>query len=509
MTDFDEFERRLAAAISSDADVSVGSFTPESIARAAIADTAPGATRVRRSSRHAGRFGRGRGTTLLAAAAMVLVGGALAGSGILRLPSIVPPVPAPSIAVLASASPDATTTPRPSASTSPSPTAPSLDVTWTQLALDEQSPRLAWIGDRFVLADVESGVVRTSTDGRDWQALQPGDAAQGYLDLLRGSFASWQDSSVGWWNPQEEAQCRNCTNQRPITARDVVQVVRPPAVPSSMTPFKGRIESIGIGPRGIVAQVHSHLDWDDWVRRKLGARTNNEWVAHVKSVDFLHGVLNIKMDNGPGLRVVWADEGLEPGDYQDRGFGWFSPDGEHWTEMAPNDHPTGNLGSSLPTGAFGKVAGVSDGFIATGSAPDGACADPNGSCTGMWYSSDGLSWRLLGAAPFEPQELVPWKGGVLATDRDGHTGFWTSDGPADLPMSAQLHGTIATGPLGLVSIGDGQVLVSRDGVDSKVSSIPPQMADPDNGRGGSTVVAVGDRTVLVLMQSLWLGTFER
>jgi hypothetical protein len=96
---------------------------------------------------------------------------------------------------------------------------------------------------------------------------------------------------------------------------------------------------------------------------------------------------------------------------------------------------------------------------------------------------------------------------VLATDRDGHTGFWTSDGPAELPMSAQLHGTVAAGPLGLVSIGDGQVLVSRDGVDSKVSSIPPQMADPDNGGGGSTVVAVGERTVLVLMQSLWLGTF--
>lgn len=45
------------------------------------------------------RFGRGRGITLLAAAALLLVGGALAaGSGILRLPTVVPPVPDPSVA---------------------------------------------------------------------------------------------------------------------------------------------------------------------------------------------------------------------------------------------------------------------------------------------------------------------------------------------------------------------------------------------------------------------------
>jgi hypothetical protein len=221
---------------------------------------------------------------------------------------------------------------------------------------------------------------------------------------------------------------------------------------------------------------------------------------------------------------VWADEGFEPGDYQDRGFGWYSPDGEHWTAMAPNDQPTRDSGSALPTGTFGKVVGVSDGFIATGASPDGACADPNGSCTGMWFTSDGLTWRLLGAAPFEPQELLPWRGGALAIDGDGRIEVWTSGGSAELPIAAQVHGTTtsalatATGPLGLVSIGDEQVLVSRDGIDYKVSSIPAQMADPANGGGGSTVVAVGDRNVLVLesarvgeftmTQSLWLGTFE-
>ena len=107
MTDFDQFERRLADAIRSDADMSVGPFKAESIAREAIASAGPGATRLpRASSRPGGRFGRGRGVTLLAAAALVLVGGAVAvGSGIVRLPSIVPPVPVPSFAVVTTASP--------------------------------------------------------------------------------------------------------------------------------------------------------------------------------------------------------------------------------------------------------------------------------------------------------------------------------------------------------------------------------------------------------------------
>src|SRR5215204_3625660 len=94
----------------------------------------------------------------------------------------------------------------------------------------------------------------------------------------------------------------------PITARDVVQMVRPPAAPTSTTPFKGRIESLGIGPRGIVAQVHSHLDWDGWITKKFGYRTNNDWVRRLKSVDYRNGVLQVKLTNGRSLKVVWAEE---------------------------------------------------------------------------------------------------------------------------------------------------------------------------------------------------------
>ena len=169
--------------------------------------------------------------------------------------------------------------------------------------------------------------------------------------------------------------------------------------------------------------------------------------------------------------------------------------------------------------------GVSDGFIATGAYPDGACADPDSSCRGMWFSSDGLTWRLLGTAPeivpfsekelcirdgcsVVARELLPWKGGALAIDGDGRIAFWTSGGSAELPLAANLHGTVATGPLGLVSIGDGQVLVSRDGIDSMVSSIPAEMSADGSDRGGMTV-AVGERSLLVLVGgSLWLGTLQ-
>lgn len=503
-----ELEQRLRAFYA--AEIGEGETAPTDLRQsiATIPATAPAPLRP---------LGRRRNFTLLAVAAVLLVGGALAaGSGLLRLTSVVPPTP--SEALLATSVPSTSETPTETASAtaSPSPTPLTLDLTWTQFPLDEQSPRLAWIGDRFVVADVKSGAVRTSIDGQDWQALPPGGAAQVYLDLLRGSFASWQEGAVGWWNPQDH-EGPETTNQAPITARDVVQIVRPPAAPTSTAPFKGRIESIGVGPMGIVAQVHSHLDSDAWITKKLGLRTNNDWTCCVKDATFKNGVLQIKLNNRPGLKVVWADEGFEPGDYQDRGFGWYSPDGEHWTAMTPNAKAS-KFGSTLPTGAYGQVVGVSDGFIATGAFLDGACPDPGGFCTGMWYSSDGLTWRFLGAAPFESTELLTWKGGVLATDGDGHTEFWTSGGSSELPIAAQIHGTIATGPLGLVSIGDAQVLVSRDGIDYKISSIPTQMADPANEGRGSTVVAVGDRTVLVLdskrtgeltmTESLWLGTFE-
>ena len=96
MHDFDQFERRLAAAVRSDADKHIGPFEAGSVARTAIAGT----------ERRARQFPRRRGITLLAAAALLLAGGALAaGSGLLRLPTVVPPVPEPSLVAVATSSP--------------------------------------------------------------------------------------------------------------------------------------------------------------------------------------------------------------------------------------------------------------------------------------------------------------------------------------------------------------------------------------------------------------------
>jgi len=430
--------------------------------------------RRREARRDVRRFGRGRGITLLAAAALVLVGGALAvGSGVLRRPSVVPPVPAPSFAAIVTTTTHPSTAPTPRSSASPSPT-PSLDLTWTQIPLEEQpysadgdGLSLAWLGDRFVLADATSGSVRTSIDGESWQAMPPGDVAQGYIDLLRGSIVTWGGDAVGIWNPQDGP---DYANKPPITARDIVVVAHPPAAPVSTTPFKGRVESIGIGPKGIVAEVHAVPDPD-----------------------------------------------ANPSD--DRAFGWYSPDGVDWTRMTPNPHPTGATGSTLPTGGWGPVVGVSDGFIAIG-ARKGTCANLD-ECTGMWFSSDGLSWRFLGTET--GIGLLSWMSGALVTDGPGRFDFWTSDGFSKLPMvgnlpasMAQGHGAVA-GPLGLVSIDRGQVLVTRDGNAYQIESIPEAMAHAAHGINGSTSVAVGDRSVLVLQwatvdestrtPSLWLGTF--
>jgi hypothetical protein len=498
-----ELETRLRAMYH--AEVNQSELVPDSLRRdvAAIARTGSAPRRL---------FGRGRGLTLLAAAAAVtLVGGALiAGSGVLRRTSVVPPTTAPSHGPLAIASAEVPS-PRPSDSPPASPAALSLDLTWTRIPLTEHRPRLAWIGDRFVLADAASGAVRTSTDGATWQAMA-GDAASGYVDLVSGPIASWQDQVVGWLNPEDGPD----TPTPPASHRHVVTIVRPPAPPVSSVPFKGQIAAIGVGPRGFVAETHSALDFEHWVTKKLGLRTNNDWTMHVKSISFRNGVLEIKLHNRPGLRVVWADQGYEPGDLEDGGFGWYSPDGEHWTEMAPKDNSGSDFGSTLPTGGYGAVVGVSDGFIATGAcAPDGC----NG--TGIWYSADGLTWHLLGSDQ-AGDDLRPWMGGALVGGAD----VWTSSGSSRLPIAGDLPRTqlpFSVGPLGLVSVSmeDQKVFVSRDGVHSGVSPIPPEMMSAFHGRLWAQYapeVVVGDKTVLDLewwddgnnppTPSLWLGTFQ-
>ena len=411
----------------------------------------------------------------------------------------------------------------PSAAPTSSPVAQSLELTWTKLGLVGRDKAIAWLGDRFVLIDKESGDVSTSTDGLTWRALDPDP---GYVDLLRDKFVTWGSDVVGWWNPEDGP---DYTNKPPITARDVLQILRPPAAPSVTTPFKGRIESIGFGPAGIVAHVHSHLDTDAWIASKLG----DDWVSRYEEVSFKDGILEITMKRGRGLKVVWADQGFEPGDFMGAGFGWYSPDGEQWTLMpAPAPSPDGEGGLGFVTG-FGGVVGVSDGFIARGRTPEEeSCSLPDG-CGDMWHSSDGLTWRNLGPGGPEIDSLpvvLPWMGGALVTDGVGRFDFWTSQGYRELPMAEGVRAAskqpnepydnaIGTGPFGaaMVSIDNQEILVTRDGIDWDIQPMPAEMAADGAGRR-QTTVAVGERSVLVLVwagaytadqvPSLWLGTPE-
>jgi hypothetical protein len=215
-----------------------------------------------------------------------------------------------------------------------------------------------------------------------------------------------------------------------------------------------------------------------------------------------------------------ADQGFEPGDVADRGFGWYSPDGDQWTPIP-----------GFPANVS-EIVGVSDGFF--GRAADGRCdgcgdtADP----FGMWHSPDGLSWRKIGPAPTEGS-VLPWGQGVLVTDGIGRFDVWTAVGTGELPMAEELppgwtasnpsFGSVAsgTGPLGLVSVNvdDHEVLFTRNGVDW---SIQPMSGDMAAAAGLSRTrhswsVAVGKESVIVLlwaggpespMPSLWVGTLE-
>ncbi len=507
---------------------------PDAALRERILDEIAGTTQQRPLPSLVGRAitlgglheGTGRGLTrrwtlvLVAAAVVVLIASAIfVGS---RRPSLLAIVPSPSIPPSPSVAASASATPRPTSSSTAVPTAEvsppavaqGLHLTWTKVAIQQRHPELAWIGDRFALVDNESGAVFTSVDGFTWNALQPGDPNPGYAELLSGQRATWQSDVVGWWNP-EDRPGGDIAGAPPITAKDIIRIARQPAPPVDTSPFKGRIESIGIGPAGIVAEVHSDLDWDHWVTKKLGAKSNNAWVRHLKSVDYRDGILQIKLDNGPGLKVVWAADGRAPGDYQDKGFAWYSPDGQQWTAIPPVRPPLSEDDPTFPMGGFGGVVGVSDGFIAQGDAVESKpCPSPDG-CEGMWHSPDGLTWRHIANVPYGSDALVPWMGGALITDGMRRFDTWTSQGRGTLPMAAEVpapskdtYAGVNVGPLGLISVrfDDRKILFTRDGV---AWTLDPMPADLPEGE-----FAVGEQSVLMLSNragaapSLWLGRVE-
>jgi photosystem II stability/assembly factor-like uncharacterized protein len=123
----------------------------------------------RATPRPARWFGRGRGLTLLAAAALLLVGGAMAaGSGLVKLPSLVPPQPAPSLPV-AVASPTAGPT-SVTATIAPSPTAKGLPAVAGQFDtvcdFGLASGTVGWVS-------TSAALYRTTDAGATWSIVSP------------------------------------------------------------------------------------------------------------------------------------------------------------------------------------------------------------------------------------------------------------------------------------------------------------------------------------------------
>ena len=387
--------------------------------------------------------------------------------------------------------PSATMGPRPSDAPSPVPTpfltgAPGADLTWSKLDASALGlvaypfgnfsvSRVMWIEDHFILADEALGTVRTSVDGVTWDVLAEGSRDLEYYEaMVAGSIASWQDQVVGW-----------------STGASSVSIVQPTSEPVTHE-FEGLVESAGIGPRGIVVRTHSTLDFDRYITSLLGPG----WVEHMTDFSFTDGVLRITTDDDRDLELVWAETGYEPGDIADRGFGWFSVDGDEWTAIP-----------EFPDNVS-EVVGTSDGFIARGSR--------------TWTSTDGLSWEEVGS--FAQGSVVAWLGGVLlapngAADFEEFQ-FVTHDelGPLrNAPPTTPVWRSTGVGPLGLVAIRtDDSILYSLDGTDWSTSQMPEAMT-ADAARVAPDL-AVGERSVVALVwkvepddsrtPSLWVGTVE-
>lgn len=334
--------------------------------------------------------------------------------------------------------------------------------------------RVAWVDDHFVLVEQSQQLILASNDGLSWDTPEEDSRDLDYYEpMAQDSIASWQDDVIGW-----------------TSAGNTLRIARPANAPNTYE-FEGRIGAAATGRAGMLVRTHSTLNFDDYITSLMGSG----WVKHMTSFSFTDGILRITADDRPELNIVWADQGFEPGDVADRGFGWFSLDGEDWTSIP--DFPDN----------VSAIAAIENGFIASGSA--------------LWYSADGLAWRRIGT--YSNTSLIQWMGGVVTAVGDSNRppfALWTSEGPRDLPVAGELDlgSTIGAGPLGMVSLeSDGMILYSPDGSDWSVAPVPEEMAADATSRWAPTI-AVGEGSVVVLVwreeadesrtPSLWLGTIE-
>jgi hypothetical protein len=266
----------------------------------------------------------------------------------------------------------------------------------------------------------------------------------------------------------------------------------PPGPSATTSDFTGDVGAVGIGPAGIVARVHSGIDFDAFVTSFIGP----DWVGQLSRFELVDGVLHIATEDGRSADIDMAAEGLGPGDVSDRGHGWFSADGATWLPIP-----------GFPPNVI-DIVGVSDGFIAR-------------AIESIWHSADGMTWRQLDGFESTETEFLPWRGGAIEIGASGQAGepvIWTSSGRRAFTMPTEAfpqapYGqlSVGTGPLGLVAVGTSDVgYVAGDGSWSR-GPMTEEMSASGGGRRRPRIV-VGDGAVIVTLwseagvPSLWLGT---
>lgn len=190
-----------------------------------------------------------------------------------------------------------------------------------------------------------------------------------------------------------------------------------------------------------------------------------------------------------------------------KGYAWFSPDGQTWSQL--------DASGPLDGGEIAALVATSGGFLAT-STSSGSPSPSGPAQTFLWETTDGTTWiqksSLSDSHLSDSSGLGVWAGRLVGTTRDG---VWTiEDTPQELIASDATSGlgVIQIGEFGLVGMhsemdgGGTEVLFSADGTTWNRWT-PPEFG-PEFGT--IYVVGIGDDFVVlrVITQtgvSHWVG----
>ena len=436
--------------------------------------------------RYRNRTGTSRAVLIAATAALIaiLVAGAVFVGSLLRTEDAPPPPP-------------------------PAPAARTLGqgpmLQWTRVDVipppgvgsDQGATRIAWIGDRFVLVDEDSGTVAVSTDGSTWTTVGEGEPHRDYFEVMASEdpIASWGDDVVSW---------------SPTAPGSGVRIRRSPDA-TFVAEFEGTVDAVGIGPVGIIVSAHIEFDQGAFIESVLGPTWSFDNVGFMGLQD---GILQLGSHDGRTASIDLADHGIDEAQFENRGGGWHSLDGRQWTPIP-----------EFP-GRVTSIVGTADGFVALGEIDTGAR---------MFHSPDGFAWQRMAIATggFDRQMINPvllrWRDSALETDGTFIFQSWTRTGRRVLPMTADVRDRenplvdasgIGAGPLGIICIdvAADEILYSPDGIEWRVQPMSGEMAqagtlirgprDPDVAVGTDAAVALLWENISdnVARPSLWVGT---